>query len=327
MNALELAAGDRQVARLLGAAGKHHGVVLFEQFVGRNVDADIGAVMELHAFGLHLLDAAFDMNLFHLEVRDSVAQQAAGLGPALVDMHVMPGARELLRASQARRAGADNGDLLAGLVRRQFGFEPERDGAVGDFAFDGLDGDRVVVDVERAGRLARRRTNTAGEFGKIIGRVQIARRLGPVVAVDEVVPVRNLVVDRAAGGRAGDAAGAVAIGHAAIHTARGLVADFLFRQRQHEFVPMLDTLRDRRVAAVVAFDLEKAGDLTHAIPQPASWRPSPLPSRPVRGGIPPASLCGTTDDSVANRRVSRPRAWNWYSAHGWRSTCAAARHP
>ena len=147
--------------------------------------------MELHALRLHLLDAALDVDLFHLEVGNAVAQQAAGLGPALIDMHLMPGARELLRAGQAGRAGADDGDFLAGLVRRQFGLKPLRDGAVGDLAFDGFDGDRIVVDVERAGRLARRRADAAGEFGEIIGRVQIARRLVPVVAVDQIVPVRN----------------------------------------------------------------------------------------------------------------------------------------
>ena len=67
---------------------------------------------------------------------------------------------------------------------------------------DGFDGDRIIVDVERAGRLARRRADAAGEFREIIGRMQVARRLVPTVAVDEVVPVRNLIVDRAAGGRA-----------------------------------------------------------------------------------------------------------------------------
>ncbi len=62
MDALELAAGHRQVARLFGAAGEHDGVVVLEQFVGRHVDADMGAVMEHDAFRLHLRDAAVDVN-------------------------------------------------------------------------------------------------------------------------------------------------------------------------------------------------------------------------------------------------------------------------
>ena len=47
-----------------------------------SIDADIDAVMEDHAFGLHLRDAAVDVDLLHLEVGDAVAQQPAGLGPA-----------------------------------------------------------------------------------------------------------------------------------------------------------------------------------------------------------------------------------------------------
>ena len=55
----------------------------------------------------------------------------------------------------------------------------------------------------------------------------------------------------------------MAIRHAAIHAARRLVPDILFRQRQHEFVPMLYALRDRLVVAILTLDFEKPGDLTH----------------------------------------------------------------
>jgi hypothetical protein len=68
--------------------------------------------------------------------------------------------------------------------------------------------------------------------------------------------------------------------------------------------------------AIVPLDFEKAGNLSRTIPRPASWRPSPLPSQQAHGGIRPASLCGIRGDSVANRRKSRPRAWNWYTARG-----------
>ena len=52
--------------------------------------------VEGDALGLHLLDAALDDVLLHLEVGDAVAEQAAGLGVLLVDMHVVAGAGELL---------------------------------------------------------------------------------------------------------------------------------------------------------------------------------------------------------------------------------------
>ena len=64
----------------------------------------MGAVVERHAFGFHLLDADVDDALLHLEVGNAVAHQAAGLGVLLVEMHVVAGARELLRAGHAGRA-------------------------------------------------------------------------------------------------------------------------------------------------------------------------------------------------------------------------------
>ena len=109
--------------------------------------------MEDDALGLHLLDAPLDGDLLHLEVGDAVAHQAAGLGVLLVDVHLVAGARQLLGRSHAGRAGADDGDVLAGLLvgglRDDPAFLPA---AVDDGALDRLDGDGLVVEVERAGR-------------------------------------------------------------------------------------------------------------------------------------------------------------------------------
>src|SRR6201999_3533685 len=114
---------------------------------------------------------------------NAVAEQAAGFRPAFVDVDLVAGARELLRTGEAGRPGADNRDLLAGLLRRDLGLEAFRDGAVGNGAFDRFDGDRVLVDVERARGFARRRADTAGDFRKVVGRMQIARRLVPVAGI------------------------------------------------------------------------------------------------------------------------------------------------
>ena len=229
----------------------------------------MGAVMEGNALGLHLRDAAVDDALLHLEVGNAVTQQAAGLGEFLVDMHVMAGARELLRAGEAGRPEPITATFLpvfcGGGLRLQPAVLP---GAVDDRAFDGLDGDRVVVDVQRAGRLARRRADAAGEFREIVGRVQVARGLFPVALIDEVVPVGDLVVDRAARRARRGRAGAVAIGDAAVHAARGLVAQLLLAQRNDEFVEMLHAFGDRRVLAVVPLDFEKTCDLAHYTRRP-----------------------------------------------------------
>ena len=55
-------------------------IVVGNELVGGEVDADMRAVVEHHALGLHLRDAAVDVMLFHLEVGNAVAKQPAGLG-------------------------------------------------------------------------------------------------------------------------------------------------------------------------------------------------------------------------------------------------------
>src|SRR5580693_998894 len=268
VNARQFAAGDWQVARRFSAAGQRQRVIAGEQFawiervLAIRPAADMDAVMEGDALGFHLRHPAVDDMLLHLEIGDAVTQQAAGLGEFLKQMHVVAGAGELLGAGQTGRAGADHGDLPAGLVGSDLRLEPAIvPGAVDDGAFDGLDGDGIVVDVERAGRFARRRTNPPGEFREVIGRMQIARGFFPVAGVYQIVEIRNLVVDRATRRARRHRAGAVAIGNAAIHAARGLVAGVLLAERNDELAKIADALGDRRIFAIVPVDLQKTCNL------------------------------------------------------------------
>ena len=128
------------------------------------------------------------------------------------------------------------------------------EGALGDRILDRLDGDRDVLDVEGAGRLAWRRADAAGDLGEVVRRMEVARREVPLALVDEIVPVGDLVVDRAA---------VVTIGDAAVHAARGLRLDVLFRQRLDELAIVLQPLLDRAIAAVGPVELHEAGDLAH----------------------------------------------------------------
>jgi hypothetical protein len=87
------------------------------------------------------------------------------------------GARQLLRA---RHAGGPEPITATACrrARRASGVDPALlEGAVDDVALDVLDGDRIVVDVEDAGLLARRRADAAGELGEVVGRVQALDRL------------------------------------------------------------------------------------------------------------------------------------------------------
>ena len=156
------------------------------------------------------------MALLHLELGDAVAQQAADAVGPLEHHHRVTGAGELLGGGQPGRAGADDGDLLAGqLVGRQRHDPALVEGVVDDLDLDLLDGHRVLVDAEHAGRLARRRAQPTGELREVVGGVQPLDRVAPVVAVDQVVPVGDQVAERAA---------VVAERDAAVHAPRRLLA-------------------------------------------------------------------------------------------------------
>src|SRR5262245_12371630 len=84
--------------------------------------------------------------------------------------------------------------------------------------------------------------------------MQILRRHLPIRVIDEVVPVGDLVVHRAAG---------VAVGDAAIHAAGGLARELSLARRDDELAPMANAIRRRLIGPILAVDLEKARDLAH----------------------------------------------------------------
>src|SRR5262249_61162204 len=133
------------------------------------------------------------------------------------------------------------------------------------------------------------RAQASGELGKIVGRVQIDAGVLPVAAIDEIVPVGDLIVDRAA---------VVTIRDAAVHAARGLIARRLLRQRNHELAEMTNPIGGRPVAPVPPIDLEKAGDFAHPLlrrrrRRAAARRPRAPWGRRARGGIRTGATCGT----------------------------------
>jgi hypothetical protein len=116
VDALELASGDVEVAGLRRAAAEDDGVELLAEVLDADVDADVGVSLEDDAGLFHQLDAAEDDALLELEVGDAVHQQPADAVRALEDGDEVPGLIELGGAPEARRTGADDGDLLAGAL-------------------------------------------------------------------------------------------------------------------------------------------------------------------------------------------------------------------
>lgn len=100
VNAFKLAAGNLEVARLLGATAEQDGVVVLGERFNRDVHADVRVGEERDAFRLHLLDAAINDMLLELEVRNTVTKQSADAVILLVDRDGVTRAAKLLRSGE-----------------------------------------------------------------------------------------------------------------------------------------------------------------------------------------------------------------------------------
>ena len=165
--------------------------------------------------------------------------------------------RELLSGSQASGARAHDGHFFACLFRGWQRFDPALSPAfVNDRVFDGLDADRVVIDIQGASGLAGCGTNAAGEFRKVVGAVQNRERVLPVVVEHQVVEIGNDVVDWAT---------AVAKRRAAIHASRALCFGLVSGQANDKFLVMLQTLGHGFVTLFNAFELHESSDFSHDV--------------------------------------------------------------
>ena len=102
--------------------------------------------------------------------------------------------------------------------------------------------------------------------------MKLVDRVAPLVAVDEVVPVGDQVVDGAA---------AVAEGHAALHAARALLRELPFGQRLHELAVVVHALGRRALGRVDPLDLEEPAELAHQAAAGASDSVITKPSPPL----------------------------------------------
>jgi len=125
---------------------------------------------------------------------------------------------------------------------------------VNDGVLDALDAHRQLIDIECARRFTGCRADAPGELGKVVCAVQHLDSAFPVALVDQVVEVRNDVVDRTA---------VVAKRCAAVHAARGLLARLRVVQAEHELAVMLEPLGDGFVALLDALNFHKTCDFSH----------------------------------------------------------------
>ena len=198
-------------------------------------------------------------------------------------------------AARPAGPGADHRDLLAGPNGRDVGGDPafgER--PVDDLDLDLLDRHGVLVDPEDARRLTRRRAQPSRELGEVVRRVQTLDRVTPLIAVDQIVPVRDQVAERAP---------VVAERDPTIHAACGLVVELLGGKRLVHLVPVLEPNRHRTMLRRRPIELHESCWLTHV--RLLAREQSDTPWGRCGAGAPTLPLRGTERASVGpNDRTS-----------------------
>ncbi len=94
----------------------------------------------------HHLEATVEDGLFHLELRDAVAQQSADRVAALEDRDRVTDAAQLSRGGETGRSRADDRDRAPGLgadVGTRHG-DAAGEGVLGHLVLEAFDGDRIV---------------------------------------------------------------------------------------------------------------------------------------------------------------------------------------
>ncbi len=208
----------------------------------------------------HQVDTPVNQLLVELHVRNAVHQQSADSVRPLIDGHGVAREVQLFGRGEPGRTRADDGNRLAGAFRRAQYFNPAFfETTVNDRVFDILDRYGRIVDAEHAGAFAGCRTHAAGKLGKVVGLVQAIERLLPAPPVDEVVPLGNQVVDRATRVR-------LTKRHTAIHAARALALQALFRRLRVDLAVILQALVLVTVGNGLPRVLHESGWLAHLVP-------------------------------------------------------------
>ena len=253
----------------------------------------MGVADEADAIALHELGATqHHPVLVELHVRDAVHQQAARAVLAFEHGDRMPRAIELLRCREPGGPGSHHGDALAGTHLWWIGNHPAFFPApLDDRRFERLDRDRRITETEHAGALTGRGTDAASEIREVVRAVQALERLAPQAAIDEIIPLGNEVVHRAARGTAAHLHARVAERHAAVHAARSLLPQVLLLHVMVEFVPVPNAILRRAIDRQLAQILHETRWLAHLDTARISCRrrvrgrgrfPRRPPSRPRR---------------------------------------------
>ena len=112
MNTLQFSSGCFKVTRNHRTSRDENRVIALLKLLPADVDANVHSGAETSTLRLHLGNAAVDVVLLHLEIRDAVSKQPADLVVTLKDCDCVASPGELLGGSKPCWARADNSNCF-----------------------------------------------------------------------------------------------------------------------------------------------------------------------------------------------------------------------
>ena len=253
VDALELSAGNFQIARRGRAGSPHVGVEAF----GQVADVDAGVVSERDAFLLEDVHPAVDDDFVEFEVGDAVAQQSARILAGVEYGDGVAHKVEPVGRDESGRPRTDDGHFPAVALWLYDLHEVFGIGVLSDGGLVLAVGGRFVVDeVQHAGLLAECRTDAPREFGEVVGGVEQLVGPFPVAVIEGVVPLWRFVAERT---------GPVAEGHAAVHAARGLELSVVGVECLLHFAEVVYSVVQGAISRFFAGDSKKSFWISHAL--------------------------------------------------------------
>jgi hypothetical protein len=127
-------------------------------------------------------------------------------------------------------------------------------------SFDVFNGDRWVGNAQNTSALARGWAYPASKFREIVGLMQTGQSVLPLVAINQIVPFRNEIRDRAA-------VIALAKGYTTVHAARALGRKMLRCRFTIDFLKVEQSCRRIAIGHGLATEFFKTGGFPHdAVP-------------------------------------------------------------
>ena len=193
-------AGETALHRGVSAHAEEHGVVVVEQLLERDVPANIDTQPELDAHAFHHLAPGLHHLLLELELGNAESQQSANLLVAIKHHWLNAVAHQDVGRTQTRRSRANDGNAPSGRHDFRHIWPPAlRKRSVGDVLLNLADGHSAEALFERARAFAETvlRADAPAHLGQRVGLVRKLRRLEQAAFLDQLQPVRDVVVNRA----------------------------------------------------------------------------------------------------------------------------------